>query len=315
MEVVYKPFTIKAALQLTSPPSLVASITPVLVGAGAAVALSDQVAFSFDLRSLACFILMLLCAVLAQSAVNTLNDYQDFLAGTDTAETVLDDTDASIVYNSIDPKAALRFGVALCLTALVLGTVVALLSVWWLILLGLVGVAAVVFYSFGPKLSYLPLGELVSGLVMGGIITSSTYIAMTMSFSPLVLAIAVPPIATIAMIMLTNNTCDIGRDIEAGRKTLAIVLGYDNSRRLAVGLAILTLFWMALLAMLFWMIALAPVGIIALLGYNKIALIGRGPYTLENRRQMMGNVVSWCRLVNIWWAMGLLAAGLVGLWF
>jgi len=309
----YRPFSAKAAIQLASPPTWSAALSPVLVGGAAAWALSAFVPFSPDLRALICWVLMLFCALFAQSAVNTLNDYKDFLAGTDTAETILDVTDASIVYNAINPRAALRFGISLCLLAALTGVVVAWLSSWWLLLLGALGAAAVVFYSLGPKpLSYLPLGEAVSGLVMGGIITVATYIALTQSFAPLILAVSIPAVLTIALIMLTNNSCDIERDILAGRHTLAVLLGASGAQRLATGLAVFTLFWMAVLAFMFWLPALLPIGVVALAGYGRLNLISRGPYSLENRRQMMGNISLWCLLVNSCWAGGLLICGIIG---
>jgi len=316
VESTFRPFTIKAAWQLCSPPSWVAAISPVLVGGAAAWALADLVPVVWDWRAVICWILMLGCAILAQSTVNVLNDYQDFKSGLDTAENVLDPTDASLVYNGFDPRLALRFGLVLGGLALVLGIVVALLSVWWLLVLGALAVGAVVFYSMGPKpLSALPLGELVSGLAMGGLITVATYLALTRTFTPWLLVVTVPPILTIALIMLSNNTCDITRDIPAGRRTLAIVLGSTGAQRLAGVLALFTLGWMAVWSFIFWLAALLPVAIAALWGYQRLALILRGPYNLENRRNIMQNITAWCLLVNGCWAVGLLTAGLLGAWF
>jgi 1,4-dihydroxy-2-naphthoate octaprenyltransferase len=149
---------------------------------------------------------------------------------------------------------------------------------------------------------------------MGGIITVATYVSMTLSFTPLILAIALPSVLTIALIMLSNNTCDIERDIIAGRKTLAVLLGRTASRRLAGFMAIFTLLWMAVLAMLFWLPALALAAMAALVGYSSLRTIMQGSYDLENRRLIMGNVTSWCMLINACWAVGLLVSGLFGTW-
>ncbi|MCL2137187.1 MAG: prenyltransferase [Coriobacteriia bacterium] len=313
---IYKPFTAKAAIELASPPTWSAALSPVLVGGAAAWALTAVVPFQFDARAITCWLLMLVCALCAQSAVNTLNDYQDFKSGLDTKETILDKTDASILYNAIDPKAALAFGVVLCLLAVGFGVVVALLSQWWLLLLGALGAAAVVFYSLGPKpISYLPLGEAVSGLAMGGIITVSTYVALTKKFTPLIILISLPAVLAIALIMLTNNSCDIVRDREAGRRTLAVKLGSEKSKRLAGILAVVTMLWMAMASVMFWLVALVPVSLASMLGYKKLSLIIRGNYDIQNRQAMMSNISSWCFLVNSCWAGGLLASGLIGMWF
>jgi 1,4-dihydroxy-2-naphthoate octaprenyltransferase len=307
----YQAFSAKAAIQLASPPTWSAAIMPVLVGGTAAFALSAMTAFSFDLRAGICWLLMLVCSLLMQSAVNSLNDYKDFLAGTDTKETILDETDASIVYNDINPRSALYFGIVLLALAAVCGVTVALLSQWYLIILGVIGAAVVVLYSFGPKpISYLPLGELMSGLMMGGIITVATYIALTQAFNPLILAVAVPTFLTIALIMLTNNICDIERDSEAGRHTLAVRLGRIKAMHLAGAMALAGLAVQALLSFVFWLAALLTTAIAALAGYHRLSRIMHGPYSLANRRVMMGNVSAWCALANLCWAFGLLLAGL-----
>ena len=54
---------------------------------------------------------LLVCAVAAQSAVNTLNDWADYRAGTDTVENSDDPTDAVLVYEHPNPKHVLALGV------------------------------------------------------------------------------------------------------------------------------------------------------------------------------------------------------------
>ncbi|MDR3315382.1 MAG: prenyltransferase, partial [Coriobacteriales bacterium] len=179
----YKPFTPKAAVELASPPSLVAAVMPVFVGGATAFGFMRFTPFVFDVRATAALLLMFVTAVLMQAAVNTLNDYQDFLSGTDTAETILDTHDASIVYNQINPRSALRFGIVLLVCAALSGCVLVLLSHWALLIVGVAAAAVVVLYSAGPKpVSFLPIGEFVSGLVMGVCITASTYYALTLRF-------------------------------------------------------------------------------------------------------------------------------------
>jgi 1,4-dihydroxy-2-naphthoate octaprenyltransferase len=318
----YRSFTPKAALELASPPSLVAAVMPVLVGGAAAIGLSLPGSLAFDLWAPLAWVLMLVTAVLMQAAVNTLNDYRDFLVGTDTAETVLDEHDASIVYNGIDPKTALRFGIALLVCAAVSGVAVVMIAGWPLLVAGFIAAAILVLYSFGPRpISYLPLGELVSGLVMGGLITGGTYYAMTRSFAPLVLVAAVPPVITIALIMQTNNTCDIERDIEAGRRTLPVLLGRARSVRLARVLSWTVPAWMmlalALASVLLWrsplpaLVGTAVAGCSCLLLRRRIARIATGPYDLVNRGVMMGNITAFCRWANLIWAVAILACWLL----
>ena len=85
-------------------------------------------------------------------------------------------------------------------------------------------------YSAGKTpLSYLPLGELVSGSVMGGLIPLASYQALTGMLDARVLLWAVPTIIGVGLIMFTNNTCDLEKDGEAGRHTLSVMLGRKRS--------------------------------------------------------------------------------------
>ena len=323
--VLYKPFTLKAALELTSPPSWVASIGPCVIAGALAVCCallhattsSDaeagafaQMAVVLDFRSVLCWGFMMACAILLQSAVNTMNDYEDFKSGLDTAETILDETDASIVYNQINPKHALMFAMALLAQASVLGICVVLLSSPVLIIWAIIAAAAIGLYSSGPKpISSLPLGEVVSGTVLGGILMCVTFYAMTVSFSPIVLLLAAVPTVSIAQIMLTNNTCDIERDIVAGRRTLPGIIGEQRS---AVINAVMSFVAFALFAVvLVWAglyIGLVVLAVGLTLCFPKIRTLLKGPYNLENRRVMMGTVITY----NKWLANTIVFALLLG---
>jgi 1,4-dihydroxy-2-naphthoate octaprenyltransferase len=279
----------------------------------AAPALARLAPFVLDARTAVVWLLMLVTAVLMQAAVNTLNDYQDFLSGTDTAEAVLDEHDASIVYNQIDPRTALRFGIVLLACAAISGIGVVLLSSWALLVVGVAAAVVLVLYSAGPKpVSFLPLGELVSGLVMGVGITCSTYYALTLHFNPLILLAAVPPFVTIALIMLTNNSCDIERDTEAGRRTLPVLIGRANAVRLATALAWAVPLFMLVANLLLWhrgSVMASFFGLFAILvllyvlyGVKPVLpRIAEGPYSRENRGAMMGCAVEYCTTVNLFW--------------
>lgn len=263
-------------------------------------------------RSAVCWLLMALCAVLAQSAANTLNDYQDFKKGLDSAQTILDETDASIVYNRINPRQALYFALSCLMAAALCGVGVVVLSDPVLLVWGLVAAMILVLYSLGPKpLSYLPLGELASGLVMGGIITAATFYAMTLSMAALVLAVAVVPTLGIAMIMLTNNTCDIQRDRNVGRRTLPIVLGLSAARLLNASLGWFLLAWMFVLLLVqawYWGLLALPVYLVLCLG--RLRRLRQGPYDLGHRCLMMGTVVSLNRRICLCLCLALLMGGL-----
>ncbi len=101
------------------------------------------------------------------------------------------------------------------------------------LLIGLLGAAALAWYVSGSRpASYLPVGELLSGFVMGALIPLAGYCAQTGQFRLSLLPETLPVVLGIALIMLTNNGCDTARDSTAGRRTLPCLLGERRTRRL-----------------------------------------------------------------------------------
>lgn len=168
--------------------------------------------------------------VLMQSSVNTLNDCFDFLKGTDTAADAVEPSDSVMVYARVAPLWAGLYGLALLGLAGLLGLRVIVLSGPAPLVVGLIGAATVLAYSAGPfPLSYWPVGELVSGVTMGGLIPLGIFAASTGRIRPAMLLPAVPFVLGISLVMLVNNTSDIEKDRAAGRRTLPALAGRRRS--------------------------------------------------------------------------------------
>ena len=129
-----------------------------------------------------------------QSAVNVLNDYFDFKKGTDSAENSSDDAfDAVLVYNNLNPKSVSGLAIGFLAVAAAMGLYLVYLTSWILLVIGLLGALIVFLYSGGKTpISYLPIGELVSGFVMGGLIPLACCYTLSGVFEPLVLLVALP---------------------------------------------------------------------------------------------------------------------------
>lgn len=221
----YVALTPKMMLQLAAPHTWVAAVAPVLVGVS--IAISEQGYVSHLL-----WVIMLLTCICMQSGVNILNDYMDFKKGADTLDNQLDATDAVMVYNKVNPKHVLLYFFIVMACALILGLYLVYRSSLITLGLGAFGAAIIVIYSAGKTpLSYLPLGELASGFTMGGIICLATAYVLTGVFSWKYLLLSLPLILSIGLINMTNNTCDIEKDIEANRHTLPVMLGRPASVR------------------------------------------------------------------------------------
>lgn len=214
------------ALQIAAPHTWPAAILPALI------AMACAAANGYTVSAVMALVLLAIC-ILMQAAVNTFNDYYDYVKGSDSAEDNVDPTDAVLVYNNVNPRSALMLAVGFLVVAFALGAYVIWQAGWIPLAIGIVGAIVVVLYSAGKTpISYLPIGELMSGFVMGGLIPLACYQALTKCFDPLMLVWALPTIIGVGLIMLTNNTCDVEKDIESGRKTLPVLLGRSRARTL-----------------------------------------------------------------------------------
>lgn len=214
------------ALQIAAPHTWPAAILPALI------AMACAAANGYTVSAVMALVLLAIC-ILMQAAVNTFNDYYDYVKGSDSAEDNVDPTDAVLVYNNVNPRSALMLAVGFLVVAFALGAYVIWQAGWIPLAIGIVGAIVVVLYSAGKTpISYLPIGELMSGFVMGGLIPLACYQALTKCFDPLMLVWTLPTIIGVGLIMLTNNTCDVEKDIESGRKTLPVLLGRSRARAL-----------------------------------------------------------------------------------
>lgn len=305
----FSKLTLADAFTLAEPPSWVASILPVLLGGALSLSLGHSQLSGAPLsRSLLIFFLMLVTSILAQSSVNVLNDYADFVKGTDSAENSINLTDVPIIHRNLNPKSARNVALVYLTCALIAGLSVVALTGWILLIIGLVGAATGVGYSFGPKpISYLPLGEFISGFVMGELITFATYYALTSNLNWNVLFWTLPVFFGIANIMQTNNTCDIDRDTEAGRKTLPILLGKKNSAHM---MAITNMAALAI-ALVFTLNHAFPWGLILMLivtviQSRAIAKIYNFDYNYKTRPQAMKLAMMQVVFINAFYIFALL---------
>lgn len=227
------------ALQIAAPHTWPAAILPALI------AMACAAANGYAVSAVMALVLLAIC-ILMQAAVNTFNDYYDYVKGSDSAEDNVDPTDAVLVYNNVNPRSALMLAVGFLVVAFALGAYVIWQAGWIPLAIGIVGAIVVVLYSAGKTpISYLPIGELMSGFVMGGLIPLACYQAITKCFDPIMLVWALPTIIGVGLIMLTNNTCDVEKDIESGRKTLPVLLGRSHARALYHALVWI---WIALIS-------------------------------------------------------------------
>jgi 1,4-dihydroxy-2-naphthoate octaprenyltransferase len=199
------------------------SVSPVLVGAGAAVAVDGFVWWQS--------LLALLVALALQVGVNYANDYSDGIRGTDTQRV----GPLRLVGSGLVPPGLVRtaafacFGVA-CLAGL--GLVLAS-GKWWLVAVGVLSVLGAWFYTGGQNpYGYLGFGELSAFLFFGPIPVLGTLYVQTGQISWLGAIASVALGSFSAAVLAANNMRDLPTDHESGKRTMAVRLGDHGARTL-----------------------------------------------------------------------------------
>ena len=283
----YSPLTLNLAFQLAAPHTWAAALMPVLFSY-----VYCAVTYSGKLSIFLSLILLAIC-LLMQSAVNVLNDYFDFKKGTDSADNSSDDAfDAVLVYNNLNPKSVLALAVGFLVIAAALGLYLVYLTSWILLVIGIVGALIVVLYSGGKTpISYLPIGEFVSGFVMGGLIPLACCYTLSGVFEPMVLLASLPIMFGIGMILFTNNTCDIEKDIPAQRKTISVVLGRKKAPNCYHAAVLVWIVLIVALIGVFYPTGMPLVMIMVLAAFPVLRAITNNPLNQKSRDAAMSQIV------------------------
>jgi 1,4-dihydroxy-2-naphthoate polyprenyltransferase len=241
------------------PRTLPTAVSPVLVGTGAAVGAGAVQ----PVRA----VLALVVAVALVVGVNYANDYSDGIRGTDDERV----GPVRLVGSRLAAPTAVRNAAFVCFSVAALAglTLVSLTGLWWLVAVGAVCIAGAWFYTGGRRpYGYAGLGELAVFVFFGLVGVLGT--TLTQSGPPGALAIigAVGVGALACAVLVVNNLRDITGDEAVGKRTLAVVLGDTDTRRLYAALALLPLLlsavagirsWPMLLGLLALPLAVAPV--------------------------------------------------------
>lgn len=307
---VFSPLTPKLAWQLAAPHTWVAAYVGVLLsGVYTIAAYSGQV-------NLVLLGLLLLVCVFMQSSVNVFNDYFDYTKGTDSLENSSEDAfDAVLVYNNLNPKSVLALAIGYLVCAGIIGVYIVYSCGWIPLLIGLIGAIVVVIYSGGKTpISYLPIGEFISGIVMGSLIPLACTYVLSGVLDFFVLVLSIPLAVGIGMILATNNTCDIEKDIDAKRKTLAVVLGRKEATNVY---RLVIMLWIILTIILVGILYTKGLPIMAfmLIGIFPVArALFKNPLIQQSREAAMSQIVMLNVIISAFYCLAILVNNTV-IWF
>ena len=222
------------------PRTLPASVVPVLVGTGAAIAYGAGIWWRALLAGVV--------ALSLQIGVNYANDYSDGVRGTDSVRV----GPVRLVAGGLaSPSAVRRAAVVAFGVAGLAGLALAAVAGWWLVALGAACVAAAWFYTGGPRpYGYVGLGEVSVFVFFGLVATTGTAYVQTEALTGLEVLAALPVGLMAVALLVVNNLRDIPGDTASGKRTLAVRLGPAATRRFYEGCVLLAILLIVPLAVI-----------------------------------------------------------------
>jgi len=209
------------------PPTLLAAVSPVLVGS--ALAVHDGV-FLWNAALAA-----LVGAVAIQIGANLANDVFDAEKGADNAERI---GPPRVVTEGLIPGVTVKWATALSfLIAALAGLYLYTIAGWLILAIGVASIVAALTYVGGPKpYGYRGMGEVSVFVFFGLVATSGSRFVhdQLVDIKTLVAASAVGLLIT--ALLVVNNIRDIDTDRAAGKQTLAVKLGREATAKLCKNL-------------------------------------------------------------------------------
>jgi len=225
----------RAWLMAARPQTLPAGSAPVIVGTG--LALHDGVFAPLPA------VFALVGALLLQVGTNFANDYYDAVRGADTEDR--EGFERVTAGGLIEPAAVKRAMYATFGLAILLGVYLVYVGGVPILVVGLASVVAGITYTGGPlPYGYRGLGDLFVFVFFGLVAVAGTYYVQAAAGAGVVLPTALPegtlPVRAVVAglpaaglstaILVVNNVRDRETDAAAGKRTLAVMLGYRLSR-------------------------------------------------------------------------------------
>lgn len=173
-------------------------------------------------------LLALIVSCALQVGVNYANDYSDGIRGTDT--------------NRIGPTRLVASGLATAsavknaaiisfVIAVIAGSILSMLSNWWLIVIGAISILAAWGYTGGKKpYGYLGFGELAVFVFFGLVATIGSYFVQSATINWQVFLLSIPVGCLSCAILVLNNLRDLPKDKMVSKNTLAVLLGDKKTR-------------------------------------------------------------------------------------
>jgi 1,4-dihydroxy-2-naphthoate polyprenyltransferase len=217
------PNPVRIWVMAARPKTLPLGVAPVLVG----TALAGYLHIFHPLR----FVAALLGSIFIQVGANLSNDYSDAHRGADTEDRL---GPVRVTAGGLVPPRQVLIATYVTFGLAVLcGSYLIAVAGWQLLLIGVASIVAGVLYTGGPRpYGYEGLGEVFVFLFFGIAAVAGSYFAQVRDFSWESLVLSAPIGLIAAAVLVVNNTRDIDTDRRANKRTLAVRIGRERSRRM-----------------------------------------------------------------------------------
>ena len=243
----------EAWIMAARPTTLPAGVAPVLIGSASA--------WHDGVFTLLPFVVVLFAVIAIQVGVNYANDLADAQRGADTEARI---GPQRAVASGIITATDMRRGIAVAFgLAGLTGIYLIWYAGWPILVIGVISILAALGYTNGPvPYGYYGLGELFVFVFFGLVATVGTRFVFSSPVPSAAWAGGVVMGLLAAAILEANNIRDIDTDQEAGKRTLAVVVGRLWARRLYAGSLIAAFFVIAFSALVGWF---PPIALMALI--------------------------------------------------
>ncbi len=243
----------EAWIMAARPATLPAGVAPVLIGSASA--------WHDGVFTLLPFVVVLFAVIAIQVGVNYANDLADAQRGADTEARI---GPQRAVASGIITATDMRRGIAVAFgLAGLTGIYLIWYAGWPILVIGVISILAALGYTNGPvPYGYYGLGELFVFVFFGLVATVGTRFVFSSPVPSAAWAGGVVMGLLAAAILEANNIRDIDTDQEAGKRTLAVVVGRLWARRLYAGSLIAAFFVIAFSALVGWF---PPIALMALI--------------------------------------------------
>ncbi len=209
-------------LKTARPFSLVATVSPILVGTAAAA--HDGVFHPLI------FLITLFASLWLQIGANYFNEYFDYRYGLDSPQSLGSST--VIFRHEMTARQVLAGGIGSFGIAAAFGVALIALVGPAILLFGLVGMAIAYFYSAAPfKFATRGLGDLLVYIAMGLLMTWGAYYVQIPRWSWHAFAASVPVGFLVTAILNMNNVRDYQDDLAVRKRTLPVRFGQTFGKR------------------------------------------------------------------------------------